>query len=92
MSQEPAFIHSTWLLVPHTGRQQSLHQSHTLGFHRAPCLYLAGRVYPEGMMLKWKGVDAFQNWVYANSFSAFNLPPSLAFVLVGSSEEGNEGK
>lgn len=43
-------------------------------------------------MLKWKGVDAFQNRVCANSFSAFNLPPSLAFVSVGSSKEGKEGK
>lgn len=43
-------------------------------------------------MLKQKGVDAFQNWVCANYFPAFNLPPSLAFVSVGSSEEGKEGK
>lgn len=32
-----------------------------LGVHGAPCLYLPGRVYLGGLMLKRKGVDTFQN-------------------------------
>lgn len=67
----PQAKHLTPVVV---GQQCTPHQNRTRGFHRVPCSYLAGRVYPGSSMLKRKGVDAFQNLSVCKLFLSINLP------------------
>lgn len=66
-----------WCLMP-TPRQIP-----TLGFRRAPHLYLARRVYPGGLMLKQEGMEAFQN-----SFSALTSPLLLFLFRLAAARSG----
>lgn len=59
-----------------------------LGVHGAPCLYLPGRVYLGGLMLKRKGVDTFQNWMCASPFLALTFPLLLFLFQLSAARNG----